>query len=360
MIERIHKEGFQTRNDLNYFLTELKESESWLYSYHSKMLQMISTQVAGAQKTLKEMHKKGYKTGQLSFARFDNFLTFTYSQSGFGIAGSKLYLSNIGKIQIICHRQIQGHIKQVIITKSKSGKWHAYITIDIDVDLPKIQSDRMLGIDVGIKNFAYDSVGHVTPNLLNLKQMLKPLARVQRKILRRQMGSQNRKKAVRWYQIIHERITNRRKNFLHKLSTQYAKNHGIVFVEKLQKLNMVKNKKLARNIMDSGWGIFVHILQYKTNVIEVSPYNTSIDCSGCGTSISKTLTVRTHICHICSLVIDRDHNAAINILQKGLEILKSEFLQSVRTVIPQELREVMPVEILMKSRKQEETIVQIQ
>ncbi len=177
MIEKIRAEGFQTRNDLNYFLTELKESEPWLYSYYAKMLQMISTQVAGAQKSLKELDKKGYKTGTLRFARDCDFCTFIYNQAGFYILDRKLQLSKIGKIHSIFHRHTQGDIKQVSVTKSKSGKWYCSIICHIDVEMPKINFAKSVGVDVGIKNFAYDSDGFATPNPLNLKKMLNPLAR---------------------------------------------------------------------------------------------------------------------------------------------------------------------------------------
>jgi len=347
MIQKINEEGFQTRNDLNYFLTELKESEDWLYSYHSKMLQMVSTQVESAQKSIIQLRKNGYKTGTLKFARFSEYHTFVYNQSGFDIKNGFLHLSKIGRIKIIQHRLIpENHtINQVTISKSKSGKWHACITCEIDAILPKVSLTRSAGIDVGIKNFAYDSDGFVTPNPLNLQKMLKPLARIQRKISRRQKGSNNRKKAVRFYQIIHERVRNKRKDFLHKLSTQYAKKYDVVFIERLVKLNMVKNHHLARYIMDSGWGTFGMMLDYKCMKIEVPAKNTSVMCSRCGGMVPKFLAVRIHRCDKCGLILDRDHNAAINILRKGLEIFNIK--------LPQELREVTPVEISMRSEKQE-------
>ena len=351
MIEKIHREGFQTRNDLNYFLTELKESEQWLYQYHSKMLQMVSTQIDGAQKALTQLRKNGHKTGNLKFARFSEYNTFVYSQSGFHIENGFLHLSKTGKIKIIQHRQIpeNSEIKQVTVLKSKAGKWHACVTCEIDAVVPKISLANAVGIDVGIKNFAYDSDGHSTPNQLNLQKMLKPLRRIQRKMSRRQKGSNNQRKAVRFYQIIHERIRNRRMDFLHKLSTTYAKKYGVVFLEKLQKLNMIKNHKLARSILDSGWGTFRTMLDYKTALAEVSPYNTSANCSKCGNVVPKTLAARIHRCDACGLVLDRDHNASINILKKGLEIFGLSL-----EVVPQELRELTPVEISMRSRKQEE------
>lgn len=347
MIEKIRKEGFQTRNDLNYFLTELKESEQWLYSHHSKMLQMVSTQVDGAQKALIQLRKNGYKTGNLKFARFSEYNTFVYNQKGFDIKDSFLHLSKIGKIKIICHRQFpENHtIKQITISKSKSGRWHACVLCEIDTILPKISIAKSVGIDVGIKNFAYDSDGFVTPNPLNLQKMLKPLSKAQRKISRRQQGSNNYKKALRWYEVIHERIRNRRKDFLHKLSTAYARKYDVVFLERLQKLNMVKNHKLARNILDSGWGIFGKMLDYKTMKIGVPARNTTVDCPRCGNQVPKSLAVRTHRCDVCGLVLDRDHNAAINILKNGLGIFNIE--------LPQELREVTPVEISQRSVKQE-------
>lgn len=342
MVEKTRNEGFQTRNDLNYFLMELKESEEWLYNYHSKMLQMISTQIEGAQKSLIERRKNGHKAGKLKFARSSEYNTFAYNQSGFSIRDGFLNLSRIGRIKIIQHRDIADNakIKQVTVSRSKTGKWHACITCEIDAVIPRISLRRSAGIDVGIKNFAYDSDGHQTPNPLNLQKMLKPLRRVHKKLSRRQKGSNNYKKALKWYQTIHERIRNRRKDFLHKLSTYYAKKYDVVFVERLQKLNMVKNYKTARNILDSGWGMFNTMLDYKTMLVEVPARNTTVQCSGCDNMVPKTLAVRTHRCDACGLVLDRDHNAAINILKKGFEIFCLPFF------LPWESREVTPAEII--------------
>ncbi len=145
---------------------------------------------------------------------------------------------------------------------------------------------------------------------------------------------------------MHERIKNRRKDFLHKLSSQYAKKYNVVFLERLQKLNMVRNHKLARDILDSGWGTFTKMLDYKTMLVEVPAKNTTIDCSRCGNLVPKSLAIRIHRCNVCGLVLDRDHNASINILKKGLDIFNIK--------LPQELREVTPVEITKWSMKQEE------
>ena len=347
------QKSFLSRNDMNYILTELKQSESWLYRYHSKMLQMVSTQLEGAEKSLIEKSKKGHKIGQLRFARYGEYRTFTYNQSGFKLNNNKLFLSKIGYIRIKKHRDTPDNIKQVIVTKSKSGKWHACITCElVKVNPPKIDFTKAVGIDVGIKSFAYDSENHSTLNPLNLKKMLKPLVRVQRKVSRRKKGSNNRLKAIRHLQRIHERITNKRNDFQHKLSSIYANHYDVIFVEDLQLANMVKNHKLARSIMDSSWGTFLQKLEYKCKLyVEVEPRNTTIDCSRCGNNVPKSLAVRIHRCGKCNLVIDRDYNASINILQKGLKIFNLSAKADYR--LPQELREVTPVEISKKSVNQE-------
>jgi putative transposase len=347
MVEKINNEGFYARNDLCYFLMELKESERWLYLHHSKTLQMVAVQVEAAQKALINLRKNGYKTGSLRFTSVSDYNTFTYNQSGFELKDGFLHLSKIGKIKIIQHRQISenSEIKQITISRSKSLKWYACVVMDMDTPIPKISLKKSVGIDMGIKNFVYDSDGFVTPNPLNLQKMLKPMRRIQRKISRRQKDSKNREKSLKWYQIIHERIKNRRRDFLHKLSSAYAKKYDVIFVERLAKLNMVKNHHLARSILDSGWGIFTNMLNYKSILVEVPAKNTTVDCSRCGNSVPKTLAVRIHRCDVCGLTLDRDHNASINILKKGLDIFNIK--------LPQELREVTPVEISMRSRKQE-------
>ena len=232
------------------------------------------------------------------------------------------------------------------------------VTVDISesmTNIPKISFSKGVGIDVGIKNFAYDSDGNQTPNPHNLKKMLKPLKRIQRKVSRQKKGSNNRLKSILKMQKIHEKIVNRRKDFQHKLSSQYAKNYDVVFVEKLEKLNMVKNHKLAQSIMDASWGTFLQKLEYKCKLfVEVPAKNTTIDCSRCGNKVPKSLAVRIHRCNLCGLVLDRDHNASINILNKGLNMSAKAGYK-----IPQELREVTLVEMPMASRKQEKVTQQV-
>ncbi len=340
--------NLRTQEDMQFALTESKEEESWLRLYHSKMLQMIPHKIDKARKALRELRKKGYDVGKLRYAKHDDYNTFTYNQSGFKIERhgntDLLWLSKIGYMEIRLHRAINGIIKQVTITR-EAGRWHACIVVDTKHGIiPTIDFKKVVGIDLGIKNYAYDSDGHSVPNPENIRKMLKPLVRANRKLSRRVDGSNNYKKARLHYQIIHDRIANRRKDFLHKLSTHYANKYDVIFLERLRINNMVKNHHLARSIMDAGWGIFKQMIDYKSKMmIEVEPYNTTIECSRCGNKVPKTLAVRTHRCDVCGLVLDRDYNSAITIFGRGMSLLE----------LPMEHREVTPVEIPMESMKQE-------
>jgi len=335
--------NFRNRNDMNYALTELKEQQPILRSYHSKMLQMISTKVAVAWASLEELKKRGHAVGKgkLQFLKDGECKSFTYNQFGYCVLQCNdgkclLWLSKIGQIEIRTHRR-PINIKQVTVMR-QAGKWYAVIICNI---LRSKQSiiyyEKPVGIDVGIINYAYDSDGNHVDNPLFLSKEIKPLKRAQRKVSRRQKGSQNYRKALSWLQRLHMRIANKRKNFLHNLSTSYCKNHDLIFIERLKLNSMNRNHCLASHIMDSSCGMFKQMLEYKANrLVKVEPYNTSVECSNCGNRVPKVLAIRIHECDRCGIVLDRDHNAAINILQKGLKLLN----------LPMQHGEVTPVETL--------------
>jgi putative transposase len=342
--------NIQSKEDMQFILTELKEQEPWLNNYHSKMLQMVVHGIDSSRRALKALRKNGHRVGRLHFLKADDCNSFTYNQSGFKIERhgntDLLWLSKIGYVQIRLHRAIDGDIKQITVTR-KAGRWYAVVAVKT-LQFPKvIDFKKVVGIDVGIKNYAYDSNGNATPNPENLRKMLEPLIRAERKVSRRVKGSQNYKKAKRWYQIVHERIANRRKDFLHKLSTQYAKKYDVILLEKLRVAKMVRNHHLAMSIMDAAWGTFKQMVDYKCKMmVEVESYNTTVECSRCGNKVPKSLAVRTDRCDKCGLVLDRDHNSAITIYNRGMSLL----------CLPMEHREVTPVETLTGSRKQEEAI----
>lgn len=326
--------NFKSRNDMNCALTDLKERHPTLRNYHSKMLQSISVRVAAARKSLIELKRRGHQTGKLLLLK--DCHSFTYNQSGFKIEGNRLFLSKIGNLKIKLNRQpIQ--IKQITI-KRKNCRWYAIVTCDV---LRRTHSfltvSRPIGIDAGITHFSYDSDGNNIENPLFLKKMSIPLMRNQRRLSRRRKGSINREKARMRVARLHERISNMRRDFLHKSSTKYADKYDVVFLERLRTLNMVRNHNIARSVLDSGWRTFARMLQYKADrVVQVDPRNTSILCSRCKNSVPKSLAIRTHTCSRCGLTLDRDYNAALNILQRGLALFN----------LPVERRELTPVETL--------------
>ncbi len=337
--------GLSSKYEMGYALTELKEQEAWLYNYHSKMLQMMSNKVAANIKSLSALKKKGHRIGRLRYLTHEEYNAFTYNQSGFKITRhgntDLLWLSKIGYIEIRLHRQ-PINIKQITVCR-KNRHWYALVACEIGRRIFSfIDPQKAIGIDVGITKFSHDSADHEIENPLFLKQMLKPLRRAHRKLSRRQKDSKNYGKAKSWIARLHERIARKRNDFLHKTSTYYASRYDIIFLERLRTLNIARNRRVARYVLDSGWRTFKLMLEYKAGMtVEVDPAYTSVNCSRCHSQVPKILAMRTHHCDKCGLVIDRDYNASLNILQRGLLLL------------PVERREVTPAEIVRRSRKQE-------
>ncbi|MBI3842739.1 MAG: IS200/IS605 family element transposase accessory protein TnpB [Thaumarchaeota archaeon] len=343
--------NIQSREDMQFILTELKEQEPWLTQFHSKMLQMVLHKIDSSRRALKALQRNGHKIGKLHFIKHDECNTFTYNQSGFKIERhgntNLLWLSKIGCTEIRLHRPIDGEIKQITITK-KAGSWYASLVVEKQWQLPEmINFKKSVGIDVGIRNYAYDSDGCITPNPRHLIKLQKPLIRANRILSRRVYGSQNYKKAKKHYQIMQERIARCRKDFLHKLSTNYSSKYDVIVLEKLQIPNMLRNHHLAQSISDASWGTFKQMIEYKSKImVEINPRNTTVECSRCGSIIPKTLAIRTHECDQCGLTLDRDNNSANVIHDRGLMLLE----------LPMVHREVTPVEILLGSMKQEKPI----
>ena len=313
---------FQTEYDMNYALTELKEEEPFLRNYHSKMLQMVAKKITSSKTALRSLRRNGHRIGRLKYLKSDDYNSFCYNQSGFDITDDgKLWLSKIGKIKIRLHRCVS-NIKQVIV-KREGNKWFAILCCKIGEPIFRfVKMKKSVGIDVGITKFCHDSNNNEVYNPLFLNQMLKPIRRASRRLSRRQKDSSNYINAKSRLQILHERIRNKRKDFLHKLSNAYSRKYDLIFLERLKVPNMTKNHLLARAILDSGWITFGQMLNYKSKkVISVSAINTSIECSKCGEKVPKSLAVRTHRCPKCKIVLDRDYNASLNILQRGLKPL---------------------------------------
>lgn len=209
------------------------------------------------------------------------------------------------------------------IVKRASGWYFQYGTeIKEKEQIEKIK--LVIGIDVGLKSFLVDSEGKEEKPSKFFRKSEYRIRKQQRKVSKAVKGSSRRRKKIQLLAKTHEHIANQRKDWLHKLSRKYANKYDMVAVEKLNISGMLKNHFLAKSIQDSAWNIFSNMLSYKLKMlgkhyIQINPKYTSQKCSGCGELVPKSLSVRTHICPHCNLIIGRDENAAKNILKLALE-----------------------------------------
>lgn len=300
-------------------LTELKQYYEWMRQVDSQALQ---ASVKKVDVTFKNFFRgSGYpkfksKTGRQSFQCPNNTRKIDFENE-------LLSIPKIFNIPVKVSRTFEGKIKTITISQETTGKYFASILVDNEKDLPTknlIIESASIGIDVGIKDFAVLSDGTKISNPRHLKNRLKRLKCLQRRASRKKKGSNNRKKAVKKLALHHEKITNTRKDFLHKLSTSITKKYDTVCVEKLAVKNMVKNHKLAQAISDVGWATFITYCKYKQdwkggNLLELPTFQASTKpCNDCGaTNNTLTLSDREWTCANCGSHHDRDINAAKNI-----------------------------------------------
>lgn len=300
---------------------ELKNREG--INIHSKVAQDVLRRLQKAYNDFFRRIKDGEIPGYPRFQGYDRYNSFTYSQSGFKILDDgKLRLSKIGNIKLVQHREIEGKIKTITI-KREGNQWYASFSTELKIDIEPVEINEMTGIDVGIKELAVLSNGDEIPNLRTTNNYEKRLAKVQRKLSRMKKGSNNRKKQVAKVQNVHRDIRNVRLDYLQKQSTKLVNNYDLIAMEKLQVKNMIKNHKLAKSIADVSWYKFAMMIKYKAEwagkeVVFVNPRNTSKMCSECGYIQDMPLSERTYNCPDCGLILDRDHNAAINILNRAV------------------------------------------
>ena len=238
-------------------------------------------------------------------------------------------LAKLGHIKMVMHRVMQGTPKTAIVKRTPTGKWFVWISIEMEEE--EVQNKRLpacpapVGIDVGLKTFAYLSTGQAIPNPRFFRTEETALARAQRKLASaRHAGSREREKKRKIVARVHERIANHRKNFIEQEVCTLTKRFGLLAVEALVVRNMVKNPKLAKSIADASWSkFFAHLLckaeEAGREVVRVNPAYTSQTCSACGHRQPMPLSVRVYECPQCGLVIDRDHNGSKNILEEGLK-----------------------------------------
>ena len=320
------KEGKSLSNyETNNLLPEWKEDKPELKVAFSQVLQNVHERVDLALQAFFRRVKTGEKPGYPRFRGKGWYDSFTYPQKGFKIDSGKLYLSKIGSIKIKLHRPIEGKIKRLTVRRTTIGKWFACFSVELeDNPKPPWKDGSLVGIDVGLESFATLSNGEKIANPRFFREEEKELAKVQRRLSKAPKGTPERKKALKVVQLVHERIANKRYEFAHQISNQLVKKHGLIAFEDLNIKYMTHNHNLAKSIHDVAWNMLVTLTSYKaasagSMVVLVDPRNTSKMCSRCGILVEKSLSDRVHKCSQCGLEMDRDWNAAINILRLGLQ-----------------------------------------
>lgn len=337
LLEKLNNQEKIDRNKIQHYIIELKNQYPELKTVHSKILQYECYRLFSNLKGLSK--KKGkYKIGRLRFKGKHWFKTFVMNQSGYEINSTgkhydKLKISKIGEIDIRKHREIEGNIKGIVF-KRKIKHWEAHIITDAKYEISS--GENLIGIDLGVLSFITTSNNEKYDNPLFMGKSLKKIQCLHRKISKTKKGSNNRKKLCQRLQRQWEKIDDQKKDFFHKISTYLVNTSKLISVENLNIKNMASNNNTKyrnhRNILDSSWGIFLQMLKLKAEsaaikLVEIDPRNTTKMCSSCGQIQDMPEHKRMYICG-CGNVKDRDHNAAINILGKGLTIVGEDWLQS--------------------------------
>ncbi|MEZ2239792.1 MULTISPECIES: transposase [unclassified Microcoleus] len=254
-----------------------------------------------------------YKTSGWKLSVDKRCLTFTdgFAAGTFRLLGSR-----------DLHFYAPDEIKRIRVVRRADG-YYAQFCINVERTEKVVLTGKAIGIDVGLNHFYTNSDGETVPNPRYLRKSEKSLKRLQKRVSRKKKGSKSRKKAINKLGRKHLKVSRQRKDFAIKTALCVVKSNDFVAYEDLQVRNMVKNHKLAKSISDAAWSQFAQWLEYfgkvySKTVIAVPPQYTSQKCSNCGDIVKKTLSTRTHICG-CGTILDRDHNAALNVLAKGLK-----------------------------------------
>lgn len=315
--------------DLIKELPVLKQENTFLKDVYSNSLQQAILNLDKAYRLFFKRGNKGFpkfkKKGQNDSYRIPIPCVIDYNNWTVKIA-------KIGNVKIYKghNKQIDGLIKSYTISRTSTDRYYISVLYECN-DKPKLNNNKSVGIDVGIKTFAVLSDGMEFENQKLLKSNLRKLRILQRSVSRKyQKGkkaeeqSNNWKKAQKQVAKLHEHIRFQRTDYLQKTSTYIAKNYSTVCVETLNVKGMVKNRKLSQAISDCGWSMFITMFEYKCDkVIKIDKwFASSQTCSECGykNSETKKLSVRTWACPKCGVIHDRDVNAAKNIEREGLSL----------------------------------------
>src|SRR5260221_12802759 len=311
---------------------------------HSHVLQDV---LARLEKTYQAFFRRLASGETLGFPRFhgrDRYHSFTYKEYGNGarLDNGYVVLSKIGRIAVGWSRPVGGTIKPVTVSREADG-WYVSFSCAEVLTQPLPLTDKETGIDVGLKVFLVTADGDIVENPRHCRKSEHALKKDNKRVSRRKKGSKRRAKAAHQCAKQHQHVRRQRQDFHHKTALSLVRQYDVIYVEAIQPANLSRRPEpkpdengnggpehngasrkagLNKSIQDAGWHHFLTILAFKAacagkHVEAVPPAYTTQDCSGCGERIYKSLSVRTHVCTNCGLILDRDANAALNIQWRG-------------------------------------------
>jgi putative transposase len=322
-----------SKNDLQCYCAVLAKDFSFAARLNSQARQAAASRAWFAIDRFYENCKQ-HKPGKKGYPRFrhDN-RSVEYKQTGWKIEPDGKHITftdgcGIGRVRLVGNKgqSIEEYpikqIKRIHIVKRADG-YYCQFAVQAERHIVHVPTGKHAGIDMGLKSFLTDSEGNTVANPRHLRKAEKRLKKLHRRLSRKQKKSSNRKKARTALAKGYLKVQRQREDFARKTANALITSHDLIAYEDLKIHNMVKNHHLAKSIHDAGWGTFLRWVKYYgvmhgIEVIAVAPHFTSQMCSECGTMVKKSLSVRTHICTSCGVVLDRDHNAALNILAKAL------------------------------------------
>jgi putative transposase len=306
-------------------IREFDEDAAWCnYSSLQQTLRRLQKSFDGFFRRVKSGEKAGYP--RYKGRGWFKSVCYVYDD-GLRLKGGRLYIQNVGLVRIFQHRPLPdgAEIKMAILKRDRLGNWCVTLQLEMaDID-PLPAARPAIGIDMGLEIFAALSTGEMIENPRWFRMAEDRLAVLQRRRARCAKSSRKYRELSGQIRKLHERVANLRRDFQHKRSADIAQRFGMIAVEDLNVKGLARSH-VAKSIGDAGWGKFLNMLSYKAEraggqFVAVNPNGTSQYCSGCGSRVEKSLSVRVHACPQCGLVLNRDVNAARNVLTRAGQAL---------------------------------------
>jgi len=331
---RLWMDEHATKNDLQCYCATLAKEYPFASCLNSQARQASADRAWFAISHFYD-NCKNHQPGKKGYPRFqhDN-RSVEYKQTGWKLEQDGKHVTftdgcGIGRLRLVGNpkQRIEAfptkQIKRVRIVYRADG-YYVQFGVQARRKIEHVSTGSVVGIDMGLKVFYADSSGHTVENPRHYRKAEKRLKRLHRQVSRKQKKSKNRKKARKQLAKAYLKVHRQREDFARKTANALVSSHDLIAYEQLQIRTMVKNHKLAKSIHDAAWGQFLnwmksYAVMHGIEVVAVPPHYTSQDCSGCGERVQKTLSTRTHVCPKCGLVLDRDENAAVNILAKAVD-----------------------------------------